>query len=98
MTALCASIHLIKTEPLHYHPHFELDRFAGAIHIHLKPMHLPHSLQSLIVLTATFASLTSLGQPAPAVNVVPVGDGFAKTSVNTVIFRTNSLVTHGDTQ
>lgn len=30
--------------------------------------------------------------------LVPVGDGFSSTSVNTAVFRTNSLVTDGDTQ
>lgn len=30
--------------------------------------------------------------------LVPIGRGWARSSVNTVIFRQNSLVTHGDTQ
>jgi hypothetical protein len=32
------------------------------------------------------------------VRVVDVGDGWARTSVNAVVFRKNSLVTHGDVQ
>lgn len=34
----------------------------------------------------------------PEVNLVPVGEGYAATSVNTAVFRGSSIVTHGDIQ
>lgn len=41
---------------------------------------------------------TSLLLTAQKIQVSEVGDGWAQNSVNTVVFRKNSLVTHGDTQ
>jgi hypothetical protein len=38
------------------------------------------------------------GKMGPGVKISPVGLGWAKTSVNAVIFRASSVVTHGDTQ
>lgn len=35
---------------------------------------------------------------APASRLVKVGEGYSQTSVNTAVFRNNSLVTHGDEQ
>ena len=56
------------------------------------------------ILSAALASITLLlggcassGDGGPA-NVVDVGPGWAKNSVNAVVFRKNSLVSHGDTQ
>lgn len=37
-------------------------------------------------------------RPAPGVRLVPLGAGTAKNTVNVVIFRKHSLVTHGQTQ
>ncbi len=36
--------------------------------------------------------------PTEGVRMVRAGDGYSSTSVNTAVFRTNSVVTHGDTQ
>jgi hypothetical protein len=38
------------------------------------------------------------GVPAGGVRLVDVGEGWARNSVNAVVFRKNSLVTHGDVQ
>lgn len=40
----------------------------------------------------------SFAQPSSDVRIVPVGIGWAKNSVNTVIFRRNSVVSHKDVQ
>lgn len=37
-------------------------------------------------------------EPAAAARLVPIADGWAKTSINVVIFRKHALTTHGDTQ
>jgi hypothetical protein len=56
------------------------------------------------ILSAALASITLLlgGCASPGdggpVNVVEVAPGWAKNSVNAVVFRKNSLVSHGDTQ
>ncbi len=48
---------------------------------------------------ALFAfALLCLGENAVAQKLVKVGMGYSRTSVNTTVFRNNSLVTHKDTQ
>ena len=42
--------------------------------------------------------VSSCTKPQETTRLVEVGNGFSSTSVNTAVFRTNSLVTHGDTQ
>ena len=55
------------------------------------------SRKKLLALTLTFSSFLSIfGEKN--VKLSRVGDGYAATSVNTAIFRANSLTTHGDTQ
>jgi len=49
----------------------------------------------LIVRPATAQQST---EPASSVRVVPVGEGWARSSVNAVIFRQHSVVTHDSTQ
>src|SRR5438067_5522457 len=49
-------------------------------------------------LFTTICAATSYAQTEQNVNLVTVGNGFAKTSVNTPIFRASSVLTHGDTQ
>ena len=53
-------------------------------------------LGALIV--AAGCSITPQSAPPAATRLVPVGKGWARSSVNAVIFRSHSLVTHGDTQ
>jgi len=48
---------------------------------------------ALIVLLSFCLSLSATGQ-----KLIPVGLGYSQTSVNTTVFRTNSLVTHKDQQ
>jgi hypothetical protein len=62
-------------------------------------------IASALAAFATFATFTTLALPAPAraatknaVRIVDVAPGWAGNSVNAVVFRKNSLVTHGDTQ
>ena len=43
-------------------------------------------------------SWVSLSDLSADVRLVPLGQGWAKTSINTVIFRRNSVVTHKGTQ
>jgi hypothetical protein len=52
----------------------------------------------LMIIKGLMAAMLLAGacQAAPIVSVV--GDGWANNSVNAVVFRKNSLVTHGDTQ
>ena len=45
-----------------------------------------------------FILLCCITSAARAQRTVPVGKGFSSTSVNTAVFRNNSLVTRGDTQ
>ena len=52
---------------------------------------------ALAVAVATSCSVLPQGAPDGA-SVVDVAQGWAANSVNTVVFRKNSLVTHGDTQ
>jgi len=40
----------------------------------------------------------SEGLPAGSARLVTIGEGWAKNTVNTVIFRTDAVATHGDTQ
>lgn len=47
-----------------------------------------------LLVTADFA----IAQEKPAVNLVDVGPGWARNSINAVVFRKNSLVTYKDTQ
>jgi BNR repeat-containing family member len=62
-------------------------------------MHFPRRrLQSLPFLFATLTTISLLAQGEPKVNLVPVGEGFAKDSVNAPIFRSSSVLTHGDMQ
>jgi hypothetical protein len=49
-----------------------------------------------IALLAALLALAPHGGAAPTISVV--GDGWANNSVNAVVFRKNSLVTHGDAQ
>jgi hypothetical protein len=55
---------------------------------------------SALALVALAAPLShALAEPGNGVKIVPVGGtGWAKSSVNAAIFRTNSIVSHGDTQ
>jgi BNR repeat-containing family member len=56
--------------------------------------------QRLAVVAAVLCTRTSAAQQAavPSTHAVTVGTGWAKSSVNTVIFRTNSVVTHDNVQ
>lgn len=66
----------------------------------------PRFLTSLFALTAVaFCRAEAPADDSPDIikpetktNLVNVADGFSSTSVNTAVFRTNSLVTDGDTQ
>jgi hypothetical protein len=49
----------------------------------------------ILLIVLSFATHLSFSQK---IEISEVGDGWAQNSVNTVIFRKNSLVTHGDTQ
>ncbi len=57
-------------------------------------------LKSIYQLCVLAVASLSWGHTAGAQTgrLVEVGKGYSKTSVNTTVFRTNSLVTHGDTQ
>lgn len=57
---------------------------------------LPSVLKNLIILVFVFA--INLVQPVFAQRTINIADGWANNSVNTVIFRKNSVVTHNDTQ
>lgn len=50
------------------------------------------------VLTVIWVACISYANVSAEVALVPVAQGWAKNSVNAVIFRRNSVVTHGDTQ
>lgn len=52
----------------------------------------------LLVLLAAACSAVPSQRTDSDVRLVPIAEGWAKTSVNAVIFRKNSLTTHGDTQ
>lgn len=52
----------------------------------------------LAILALSGAFSTRAGSPEIIGNLSEVADGYGKTSVNTTIFRTNSLATRGDTQ
>ena len=47
---------------------------------------------------AAATAATAEVEPAAGVRLVPLGKGTAKNTVNVVVFRKQSLVTHGDTQ
>jgi hypothetical protein len=49
----------------------------------------------ILLIVLSFATHLSFSQKT---EISEVGDGWAQNSVNTVVFRKNSLVTHGDTQ
>lgn len=55
---------------------------------------IPYLMLRILILLI-LCSLTTLAQK---LSVSEVGEGWAENSVNTIIFRKNSLVTHGDTQ
>ncbi len=50
------------------------------------------------ILTAVLAAGCALAPQGGDVRTVDVADGWARNSVNAVVFRKNSLVTHGDMQ
>lgn len=57
--------------------------------------------RALVFLAAVWlagCAVVPQGGDAPAVKIVDVADGWARNSVNAVVFRKNSLVTHGDEQ
>lgn len=45
-----------------------------------------------------FMSANCVSAKEPATRLVPVGEGYAATSVNTAVFRGSSIVTHGNSQ
>lgn len=51
-----------------------------------------------IYMVALATAATAFCSAAKDTKLVTVGDGYSSTSVNTAVFRTNSVVTHGDTQ
>jgi hypothetical protein len=53
-----------------------------------------------VVVILSLHLLTIAGQRLPSTNsrLVPVAEGWAKNQINAVIFRRNSVTTHGDTQ
>lgn len=53
---------------------------------------------ALAVLVAWLAGGCAVAPQGGEVRVVDVGEGWARNSVNAVVFRKNSLVTHGDVQ
>ncbi|HEX8314244.1 MAG TPA: BNR repeat-containing protein, partial [Flavisolibacter sp.] len=63
--------------------------------------HLPAAILcsfSAMLFFAACSSTRSLPQKMDAVNLVPVDSGWAANSINTTVFRKNSLVSFGDTQ
>ena len=47
---------------------------------------------------ATLSAQNAANGTPPELRLVEVGEGYSRTSVNTTVFRNNSLVTHGDEQ
>ena len=67
------------------------------------PKNLPDSRHLWLPITFTeegvpMIKYAPLSSEAGESNLIEVGPGYSGTSVNTAVFRTNSLVTHGDTQ
>ena len=62
-------------------------------------MFLSHPIRSLLIV-ATCAHAATAQEPyaAPRTHISTIGTGWASSSVNAVIFRTNSVVTHGRVQ
>jgi hypothetical protein len=56
-------------------------------------MHRRHAIFIL-----TLIAVSSVRAAQPDATLVPIGPGYAKTCVNAVIFRRNSVITHGETQ
>ena len=52
----------------------------------------------LIILSSIFSITHSSAQQAPQTHLIAVGEGWAKNSINAVVFRKNSLVSIKDTQ
>lgn len=52
----------------------------------------------LVLFLAVVLAFTGCCVVADGARWVPIGEGWARNSVNTVIFRTDALTTHGDTQ
>jgi hypothetical protein len=63
-------------------------------------MHAPRALPLAVLAAAlTCAAPPVAGEPDNApIKLAPVGEGWARSSVNAVVFRVNSVVTHGNTQ
>ena len=61
---------------------------------------LPFQLLRIVLIAATCARVSAAQAPsaAPRTHLSTVGTGWASSSVNAVIFRTNSVVTHGRVQ
>ena len=62
------------------------------------PKNLPDSRHLWLPITFDENGTPEIVKPETKTNLVNVADGFSSTSVNTAVFRTNSLVTVGDTQ
>ena len=64
-----------------------------------RPVILPHSLRiTLIAATVVRVAAAQAPSAAPRTHLSTIGTGWASSSVNAVIFRTNSVVTHGGVQ
>lgn len=69
---------------------------STSLHRHLT--RISASLFLVLILTRPLLLAQSQIAPTEGPNLVPIGKGWARNSVNTVVFRKNSLVTQGDTQ
>jgi hypothetical protein len=67
-----------------------MGKFARAVR---KP-----ALLSFILLASGGCAARQLPAGGEAVRLVPIGEGWAQSSVNAAVFRQNSVVSHGDTQ
>lgn len=62
-------------------------------------LHRPLRLTALVALSlAALGGCASAPGGAPAARLVPVGVGWARSSINAVVFRQNSVITHGNQQ
>jgi hypothetical protein len=55
-------------------------------------------LRTLAIIILTLLVVLPVRAAQPNATLVPIGLGYARTCVNAVIFRRNSVITHGETQ